>query len=181
MPTFSALTNHRINNSTPQPRKKAATRIYLVVGGYLINDQRLDEFVRSEGLAVNPYWEEDFYPRIARDWIQSNTRARPMACEYPRHAHPLARRERLLFITQKRKRVPHNTVLYEGPSDEQICARIIGLDSERFGPLFQGSEFVTVPDPFDEICLPGEDIMDMDPETLAMVRLLSFVPCNIRS
>lgn len=104
-----------------------------------------------------------------------------MASEYPRHANPMARRERLLFITQQRKGAPHNKVLKEGPKDKALRASVIGLNSEKFGPLFEDSEFVTVPDPFDEITLPGEDILDMDPETLALVRLLSFVPCNNRS
>ena len=74
---------------------------------------------------------------------------------YPRGRNPFRTPQYLMFITRYRPDVRHTFQFPETERDLNILEKL-----KRLGPdmqnLLTDTKFVTVPDPMDEMCLPGE-------------------------
>jgi hypothetical protein len=124
--------------------------------GYLVKRDKLTSFADGNGI---PYAKNNHI--MLRGRVTDFVKARhpkvplPFTTMYPRGQSPYRSPRYLMFATGVHPKVPFTFQFTETERDLDVFKQLMSLDSDMRN-LLTDAKFVTVPDPMNERCLPGE-------------------------
>lgn len=131
-----------------------------IICGYLVAPEQLVKFAEENDL---PWQSSDV---LVRDGILRQNvgycieatfrKLHPFIIAYPRGVHPRKMASELLFPTRQVFEVPHTLKFTETPRDKEILERIMNVHP-RIRALLENAQFVNVPNPANDMMLPGEE------------------------
>jgi len=132
-----------------------------VVCGYLVSGKSLTHFADAKGIA--PAYKISLRPRVAQ-FVEQNypgAGGSVMTVKYPRFQSPFLSPRHLMFITRARYGVPCDHQIAETDQDQRILESYRSQDS-AMQVLLAHVKFVTVPNPSNDMRLPGEELRSED-------------------